>query len=303
MLRRLQKMACATLALLLAVALLSSAFAMSVSVKVNSSSARVYKAPSTSSASLGLKKGMKLTVTDLTGEWARVKRGDNSGYVMVKYLNTTTRYKFFVNKQTYVYRSASSSSARASVSVNTVVYAVGRSGSYYRIENASGSATAYIKPKYLSRNRVSTGSSGGSSGTSWKSKVIKKDWFKGGESILKKGSYGYIYDYKTGIVVKLKRMGGHNHADVEPATASDTRKLLKIAGGKFSWDSHGVVLYAGGKYVACAINTLPHGDQTITNNNYDGQFCLHMLNSLCHGSGKINQEHQYNISKVYNWAH
>lgn len=298
MLRRLHKWLCATLALLLAVAPLCPAMAMSVAVEVNSSSAKVYRSPSTSSASVSVKKGTSLTLSDISGDWAKVKRSGNTGYMEVKYLNSKVRYKAYVNKKTYVYKSPSSSSARATVAVNTVVYVVGKSGSYYRIENSSGRVTAYIKPKYLSASRVSTGS-----GTSWKSKVIKKDWFKGGSDILKKGSYGYIYDYKTGITVKIKRMGGHNHADVEPATAADTKKLLKIAGGKFSWDSHGVVLYAGGKYVACAINTLPHGDQTITNNNYDGQFCLHMTNSLCHGSGLINSEHQYNISKVYNWAH
>ena len=302
MLRRIQKMACAVLALTLALTALCPALAMSVSVKVNSSSARVYRAPSTSSASLSVKKGTKLTVSGVSGDWATVKRSGNTGYMEVKYLNTTSRVKAYVNKNTYVYRSASSSSARAYVKKNTVVYVVGRSGSYYRIENSSGSVTAYIKPKYLSRSSVGGGSSG-TSGTSWKSKVKKTDWYKGGSDILRKGRYGYIYDYKTGIVVKIKRMGGYNHADVEPATASDTRKLLKIAGGRFSWDSHGVVLYADGQYVACAINTLPHGDQTITNNNYDGQFCLHMLNSKCHGSGKVNSEHQYNINKVYSWAH
>ena len=129
------------------------------------------------------------------------------------------------------------------------------------------------------------------------------NWFNGGSDVLKKGSYGYIYDIDTGIVVRIKRMGGHNHADVEPATAADTRKLLKISGGKWSWDSHAEILMSGGKYVACAINTMPHGDQTIRNNNYDGQFCLHMSGSLTHASGKLNAYHQKAIETAYKWAH
>ena len=137
----------------------------------------------------------------------------------------------------------------------------------------------------------------------WADKVVKMDWFKGGSEVLKTGSYGYIYDIDTGIIVRIKRMGGHNHADVEPATAADTAKLKRIAGGKFSWKSHAVILSAGGKYVACGINTLPHGDQTIKNNNYDGQFCLHMTNSITHGSQKENEAHQKSIERAYKWAH
>ena len=137
----------------------------------------------------------------------------------------------------------------------------------------------------------------------WKSQVVALDWYKGGSEVLKKDAYGYIYDIKTGIVVKIKRMGGHDHADVEPATKEDTKKLLAIAGGEFDWASHGVILYANGKYVACAINTMPHGQQTLKDNNYDGQFCLHMVNSKTHGTGKINVNHQAAIKAAYNWAH
>ena len=97
-------------------------------------------------------------------------------------------------------------------------------------------------------------------------------------------------------------MGGHNHMDVEPATAADTRKLLRVSGGKWSWDSHAEILIAGGKYVACAINTMPHGDQTIRNNNYNGQFCLHTSGSLTHNSGKQNASHQKAIETAYKWA-
>ena len=60
---------------------------------------------------------------------------------------------------------------------------------------------------------------------------------------------------------------------------------------------------SGGKYIACAINTMPHGDQTIYNNNYDGQFCLHMVNSRTHGSNCVNASHQQAIKTAYSWAH
>ena len=274
----------------------------SVSVKVNAST-KAYKSASTSSASVSIAKGTKLTMLSYSGGWAKVSCNGKTGYIQLKYLNTTTRYPAYVNKNTYIYASASSSSTKKSVSVNTKVYVIGISGSYYRVQNASGSVTAYIPKSCLSKNKVSVKTSSSGSSSSWKSKVVKLDWYNGGSSVLKTGRYGYIYDIKSGITVKIKRMGGSNHADVEPATAADTAKLLRISGGRWTWDSHAVILYAGGKYVACAINTYPHGDQTITDNNYEGQFCLHMVNSRTHGTDNVNTAHQSAINAAYSWAH
>ena len=200
----------------------------------------------------------------------------------------------YANRNTYVYKSASTGSAHISITKNTKVIVVGKSGSFCKVRPSSGKATGYIKTAHLSRNKTGSG---------WKSKVVKMNWFGEGKNVLKKGSYGYIYDIDTGVSLRIKRMGGSNHADVEPATAADSAKLLKIARGKFSWDSHAVILYANGKYVACGINTMPHGDQTIHNNAYDGQFCLHMTGSITHGSGEVNANHQASIERAYEWAH
>ena len=63
------------------------------------------------------------------------------------------------------------------------------------------------------------------------------------------------------------------------------------------------ILKINGKYIACSFNTKPHGDQTIYDNGYNGQFCLHMVNSKTHGSDKVNEEHQHSIKRAYEWAH
>ena len=241
MLRRLQKMMCVLVVALLITSAATPALAKSVTAKVNSSSAKVYKKASRSSKSVKLKKGLVLKVTAVSGDWARVKLDGKTGYMPKKYLTVT------------------SSGAKSS-----------------------------------SKSKKSS---------SWKSKVVKMNWFKGGSNVLKKGHYGTIYDIDTGISLRIKRMGGHYHADVEPATAADTAKLLRVARGKFSWKSRAVILKAGGKYVACGINTEPHGDQTILNNNYDGQFCLHMTGSITHGTSTENEEHQKSIERAYKWAH
>ena len=215
-----------------------------------------------------------------------------------------SRTAMYVTKKTYVYKAASTSAGRKSVAQNTKVYVVGKSGSYSKVQNSKGTVTGYIPTKYLSKSKTSSEKLvSKSNGASWKSKVVKMLWFQGGQNVLKKGQYGYIYDIDTGISVKIKRMGGHYHADVEPATLADTAKLLRIAKGKFSWDSHAVILKANGKFVACGINTLPHGDQTIRDNGYDGQFCLHMTGSWTHASSKENVNHQASINQAYNWAH
>ena len=301
-----KKLACLLLVMMLALSATTPALAMSVKVKVNTSSARAYKKASSSSKSVKLKKGTQMTMKGITGSWAKVSYKGRTGYVPLKYLSTTKRTRGYAKNNAYIYKSPGSSS-RSRVSANTVVYVVGKSGSYYRVQNASGSRTGYMKASSLSKSRVKVTSSSkrtsSKSSKSFKSKVVKMNWFKGGSSVLRKGSYAYIYDINTGTKIRIKRMGGHNHADVEPATARDTAKLRRIAGGHFSWASRAVILKSRGKYVACAINTMPHGSQTIRSNNYDGQFCLHMSGSLTHCSGIVKGSHQAAINRAYNWAH
>ena len=237
MLRRLQKIICVLAIALMITSTVSPAMAKSVQARVNTSSAKVYKKASRSSKSKKVKKGVKLKVTAVSGNWAKVKVKGKTGYMPKKYLTAANKSKSKKNS------------------------------------------------------------------TSWKSKVVKMDWFKGGNNVLKKGHYGTIYAIDTGISLRIKRMGGHYHADVEPVTAADTAKLKRVAGGHFSWGSEAVILKAGGKYVACGINARPHGDQTIYNNNYDGQFCLHMSGSKTHASSKENDHHQSSIDRAYRWAH
>ena len=110
------------------------------------------------SAILCLPKGTELTMTGASGGWARVKYRGVTGYVPSKYLNSEVRKGAYVNRSTYIYASASTSSSRKAVSVNTKVYVVGKSGSFYRVENSSGSATGYIPTGHLSSGRVSTAS-------------------------------------------------------------------------------------------------------------------------------------------------
>jgi hypothetical protein len=228
----------------------------------------------------------------------------------------STRYTGYLNKDTYVYQRASKSSKKLKYPRNTKVYVIGTSGKFYKVQNPKNSAKGYVLKSCISKTKTSDPANptddpedqvdpvdpeepdNPGDSMAWKSKVVKLDWYKKGKNVLKRGGYAYLYDIKKGIKLRIKRMGGTNHADVEPATASDTAKLKKLAGGKFSWVCHPVILQANGQYVACSINTMPHGDQTIRNNNYNGQFCLHMVNSRTHGSDKVDPDHQAAVAKA-----
>ena len=260
---------------------------------------KFYRSPSSSSASVKLPEGTSLSLKDVSGKWAQVTWRGVKGYVPVKYLNSKTRASAYVSKPAYIYAGASTDASKKRVKQNTRVYVVGVSGDFCRVQNASGSVTGYILSSCLSSRQVRTTGNAGS----WKNRVEKLNWYDGGGSVLRKGEYGYIYDINTGIVVHIKRVGGTGHADCEPVSRSDTAKLLKIAEGKFDWSPHPVILYAGDKFVACAISTKPHGDSTISSNGYEGRFCLYMTGSKAHDGNPANEEQQQAIQRAYKWAH
>ena len=63
-----------------------------------------------------------------------------------------------------------------------------------------------------------------------------------------------------------------------------------------------MLLYNGSEFTIAAINTMPHGEQTISGNNFDGQFCLHLLGSKTHGTDTVNVEHMKSIKYAYKWV-
>ena len=280
----------AALSAALAIALAASpALAASVSAKINASDARIY---ASSGESGTLPRGTSVRVAATKDGWAKIEYKGATGYIKSKYLTAEQGVTGYVKTRTHLYKSASAASEKlCALDVGTKLSVVGANGGFYQI--SAGGAYGYVKKDCLSREKVAS---------DWKSQVQLTNWFDGGSGVLPRGEYGYIYDIESGVRLRIKRMGGSNHADVEPATKSDTRKLLKLAGGAFSWDSHAVILYANGKFVAAAINTMPHGDQTIRDNGYEGQFCLHMLDSRTHGSNSENESHQRAVRAAYNWA-
>ena len=75
-------------------------------------------------------------------------------------------------------------------------------------------------------------------------------------------------------------------------TAEDTAILKKINGGTFSWRRRAVLVKYNGHVYAASIYSEPHGTNTILDNNFDGQFCLHFYGSKTHGTDRVDADHQ-----------
>ena len=141
----------------------------------------------------------------------------------------------------------------------------------------------------------------------------KIDWVTGGiDELWKRGSNYKIYDVKTGIVWWAHRWSGGNHADIEPLTAADTARLCKAYGVSTAqeikdrdlWQRRPCLVTIGTRTFACSLYGVPHnypkGD-TIPDNKYDGQACLHFTNSRTSDTNRIDSGHQAAID--YAWEH
>lgn len=110
--------------------------------------------------------------------------------------------------------------------------------------------------------------------------------------IFKVGSIATITDVRTGLSFRVRRRGGSLHADVEPYTKEDTAIMRRIYGGSWSWNRRPIIVRIGGRRIAASMNGMPHGGQSLGNNNFNGHFCLHFSGSKLHCSRKPCPEHQ-----------
>jgi uncharacterized protein YgiM (DUF1202 family) len=140
------------------------------------------------------------------------------------------------------------------------------------------------------------------------------DWYTGDiQSAFPKGAVATITDVKTGLSFNAKRWSGGYHADCEPLTAQDTAIYNKIYGVNHSqeinekdmWQRRPLWVTIGGRTFAASLYGVPHnypaGD-TIPDNDFNGQFCVHFVNSRVHRSGVVDAQHQAAIQYAYDHA-
>ena len=130
------------------------------------------------------------------------------------------------------------------------------------------------------------------SASSGKITTERLDWFNGGKNVIPNGAVFQIKDVSTGLIFSARRQSGGSHMDAEPLTAEDTAILKKINGGTFSWRRRAVLVKYNGHVYAASIYSEPHGTNTILDNNFDGQFCLHFYGSKTHGTDRVDADHQ-----------
>lgn len=118
-----------------------SAFA-AVPAKVNASSVKAYTRASVASSSVNVPKNTNVSITAVSGSWAKVSYNGSSFYIQVKYLTTTKKVKGYAKSTTAVYNS--SGKKIGAISKASGVYVLGTVGSYYCIANSSGSI-GYVK--------------------------------------------------------------------------------------------------------------------------------------------------------------
>ncbi len=134
------------------------------------------------------------------------------------------------------------------------------------------------------------------------SRTEMADWWTVVDKAFPRKANALVKDIDTGITFAIHRYGGTNHADVEPITAADTAKMLKAYGGQWSWSRRAVLVSVNGRVFAGSMNGMPHGGQDYYDNNFDGQFCIHFLNSRTHGTNRVDAAHQAAIHKAANYT-
>lgn len=172
---------------------------------------------------------------------------------------------------------------------------------------------------YNQAGTTASNNGGNGAGSSVNGVILYKpeliDWYTGGiQSIFYKGCVAILTDVKTGISLQVRRWSGGAHADVEPLTAADTAAFCRIYGvtkaqeisDRNLYQRRSVLLTVAGHSYAASIYGVPHnypdGD-TIPDNAFNGQFCIHFVNSKTHGStsspAHVDSDHQKAIMYAY----
>ena len=128
---------------------------------------------------------------------------------------------------------------------------------------------------------------------------------------VKKGGTITVMDIVTGKMFNVYVQSTGYHADVEPKTAADTKIMCDIYGvddaDDINWKRRAILVKAnmGGGVIytyAASMYGEAHGSQTIYNNNYDGQFCIHFRHSTTSESKVEYADNQDPIDKAVNYA-
>ena len=315
-----------SLILVILLCLIPCCAALAKTGRVTASSLNIRKSADSDSKVVGvLREGDKVTIQSTSGSWYKVSSGGKSGFVYKKYIRITDSSGGSDSKGSGSKSKKSSGSSDGTCepgdtgsAVRKVQERLKKLGYYTgSIDGDYGNGTKTAVKNFQKRNgltvngRVNSktlaklnsssakkatasdaaGGGGGSGSTE------RLNWFNGGSSKIPKGATFKVKDIRTGKVFTVKRWSGANHIDAEPASASDTAVMKKIY-GHWSWRRRAVLVKYNGHVYAASMNGMPHGTQTIRNNNFNGHFCIHFYKSKTHGSGKVDSMHQNCVAEA-----
>lgn len=130
--------------------------------------------------------------------------------------------------------------------------------------------------------------------------VYQDNWFDFVNEYFEKYTTAQVIDVDTLITYTVKRVGGYNHADVEPISVEDTAKMYSIYDNEWSWVRRAVWIKYGDRYIAASINGYPHSYDLVEDNDMTGHTCIHFLMSRTHGTNRVDEAHQAAVEKAYN---
>lgn len=127
--------------------------------------------------------------------------------------------------------------------------------------------------------------------------VEKLNWSVA-SAVLKRNATAVVVDVRTGYAFNIKRTGGTKHADVETLLPLDTATFFKCSGA-FSWSRRPIWVIVNGRRLAASMNCMPHGYDSIADNDFKGQFCIHFVGSRTHGTNRVDPDHKKCIEEAY----
>lgn len=128
---------------------------------------------------------------------------------------------------------------------------------------------------------------------------------------VKKGATMTVMDIVTGKMFNVRVQSTGYHADVEPKTAADTQIMCDIYGvddsDDIDWKRRAILVKTnmGGGVIytyAASMYGEAHGSQTIYDNDYEGQFCIHFRHSTTSETKVEYADNQDPIDKAVNYA-
>ncbi|MBQ9195974.1 MAG: SH3 domain-containing protein [Clostridia bacterium] len=262
-----------------------------------------------------LQNGTQIMISSIEGDWCAMYYGDIQGYVQKQFLviqapngsaQTTavssggsyTSYSMDYNGNT----SASKTTAvrNAQYKLRDLNYNVPLTGAFearthdaivaFQLRNgltATGVLDSATQSALYSANARDASApsryylpAGAGTGISAPANVQLLHWNNEVSGLLSGQKSILAYDPATGLSWTLNILSRGRHLDVEPATLTDTM-IQKKSFGSTSWDVHPVYIrMPDGRWTLATMHDYPHGTNTIKDNGFGGQNCVHFLRDM-----------------------